>query len=64
MLDSIYHMILKLLKITFSRKNVNKMHILRDVIIDVITLGYLICKPLVGYQFYCMSLYHSQARLM
>ena len=29
---------------------------------DVITQCYKICRPLVVYQFYCMTLYHSQMR--
>ena len=58
MLDSICHMTLKLLKIAFCFK-ISKF-LFRNVRMDVITLRYKICKPLVVYQFYCMVLYHSQ----
>ena len=37
MFDSIYHMTLKILKIAFSRENVNIVPLLRNVIINVIT---------------------------
>ena len=60
MLDSIHHMTLKLLKIAFfAVKKSRFCHHLRNVIMDVITL---VCKPLVVYLFYCMTLYHSQRR--
>ena len=36
MLDSIYHMILILIKIAFWRENANIYHFLRSVIMDVI----------------------------
>ena len=63
MLDSIYHMTLKLLKNQICGvKNIKICHILRNIVMDVITIRYLICKPLVVYQFYCMALYHSQTR--
>ena len=62
MLDSIYHMALKLLS-HFCRKNViilslftqrcyGRHHVSRKSIT---------CKPLVVYRFYCMLLYHSQS---
>ena len=52
MLDSSYHMTLT------SRF----CHLLRNVIMDVITQRYLICKPLVVYRLYVMALYHFQTR--
>ena len=63
LLDSIYHMTLKVLKtLIFDVKTSIFYHILHYVIMDVITLRYEICKPLVVDQFYCMALYHSKAR--
>ena len=44
------------------RKRHDFFHLLCHVIMDVITLCYKICKPLEVYQFYCMTLYHSQMR--
>ena len=41
MLYSIYHMTLKLLKIAFWRENIKICHILRNVIIDIITFYYI-----------------------
>ena len=47
-LNSIHHMTLRLLENRiFWRGNVNICHILRNVIMNVITLRYLICKQLV-----------------
>ena len=59
MLDSIYHMIYKLLE--NGVKTLRFCHLLRNVIIDVIALRYENCKPLVvlNYQFYCMMIHHS-----
>ena len=63
MLDSIDHITLKLLKSRiFGVKASRFCHLFQSVITDVITLLYLICKPLVVYLFHCMALYHSQAR--
>ena len=63
MLDSIYLMILKLLKNRMIGVNTSRFyHLFRNVIMDVITLRYQICKPLVVYRIYCMALYHSQTR--
>ena len=63
MLDSIYHMTFKLLKNHFFGMTTSRFcHLLRNVIMDVIMLHYEICKPLVVYRFYCMSLFHSQMR--
>ena len=63
MLDSIYNMTLKLFSNhTFGVKASRFCNLLRDIIMDVITLCFKICKPLVVYQFYCMALYHSQTR--
>ena len=53
MLDSIYHMTLKLLKNAFL-----------DIFYATLTLHFEICKPLVVYRFCCMALYHSQRRHM
>ena len=48
MLDSIYHMAFKLIKNhIFGVKTLIAVIILRNVIMDVITLHYKICKPLV-----------------
>ena len=59
-LDSFYHMTITLLKNhIFSVKTSRFCHLFRHIIMDVITLHYQICKPLVVYQFYCMS-DHSQ----
>ena len=64
MLDSVYHMTLKLVKNRIISVKTSKFcHLLRNVIMDVITLCYEICKPLVVYRFYCIALYLSQARL-
>ena len=46
MLDSIYHMTLELIK-NFSMKTSLFCHLLHNVIMDVFTLYYTICKPLV-----------------
>ena len=64
MLDSIYHMALKLIKNHFFGMKMSRYcHLLRKCyIIDVITLRYEICKPLVVYRFYCMALFHSKMR--
>ena len=62
MLDSIYHMPLKLIKNRiFGAKKSRFCHVLRNIIMDVITFPE-ICKPLVVYRFYCIALYHSQTR--
>ena len=58
MLASIYHMTLKILNYhIFGVKKSRFCHILRNVLMDVITNA-LICKPLVVYRFYCMALFH------
>ena len=63
MLDSIYHMPLKVLKTRiFDVKTSIFYHLLHNVIMDVITLRYEICKPLVVDQFYCMALYQFKAQ--
>ena len=55
MLDFIYHMTLKLLKNRiFGVKTSRFCHLLRKVIMDVITASFEICKSLVVYRFYCM----------
>ena len=58
MLDSIYHMTLKLL----NNRILSCSHLIRNVIIDVFMLRYQICKQLVVYQFYCMPLSLLDAR--
>ena len=46
-LDSIYHMILKLLKIRFFGVKTSRVcNFVLNVIMDVITIRYLVCKPL------------------
>ena len=61
MLDSIYHMILKLLKnLIFGVKTSRFCHLSRNIIINIIVL--LNCEPQVVYLFCCMALYHSQMR--
>ena len=61
MLDSFYHMISKLPKNhIFDVRTSIFCHLKRNIIIDVITLRYLICKPLVICRFYCMTLYPYQ----
>ena len=63
MLDSIYHMTINLLKNhIFGVKTSRFCHLLRNIIMDVITSRYKICKPLVVYRFLYMVLYHSQMR--
>ena len=56
MLDSIYHMTLKLLKIMLMSEKVKIYPILRSVIMDVVIMG------LVVYQCYRMALYPSQTQ--
>ena len=58
MLDSIYHMTLKLLKNHIFGFKI--LALLCSIKMDVIMIGYQISKPLVVYRFYCMALYHSQ----
>ena len=59
MLDSIYHMTLKLIKIAFLSLNVK----ILPSFMQVYTGRFPeICKPLVVYQFYCIALYHSQTQ--
>ena len=60
MLDSIYHMTLKLLKKVLGMKTSRFCHLLCNVIINFIRL--LNCKPLMVYRFYCMALYNFQMR--
>ena len=64
MLDFIYQMTCKLLKIAFLRENVKILPFFcfRALIRDVIALRYQICKLLGIYRFYWMALYHFQAR--
>ena len=45
-----------------TRKTSRFCYLLRSVIMDDIRQRYLICRPLVVYQVYCMSLYHSKTR--
>ena len=62
MLDSIYHMTLKLIKNCIFGVDMSRFcHLFCNVIMDVITFS-KICKPLAVYRFYCMALYHSQTR--
>ena len=65
MLDSIYHITVKILNNYMFGVKTSKLsltlHVLRNVVMDVITFPE-ICKPLVVYQFYCMTLYQSQTR--
>ena len=63
-LDSIYHITLKLFKNCIFGVKTSRLfcHLLRNLIIDIITSHYDICKPLVVYGFYCMVIYHSQTR--
>ena len=57
MLDFIYHMTLKLIKNRISGVKTSRFcHVLRNVIIDVITF------PENLYRFHCIALYHSQTR--
>ena len=59
MLDSIYHMTLKLLiNCIFGVKMTRFCHLLRNIITDIITL--INRKSLVVYPFHCMGLYRSQ----
>ena len=60
MLDSVYHMTFEFIKIHFGMKKSRICYLFRNGIIDVITLCYQICKPLVVYRLYCMALYYSQ----
>ena len=62
MLHCINHMKLSIINRIFSVRTASFCHLLRNVIMDVITSRYEICKPLVIYRFYCMALYHSQTR--
>ena len=58
MLDSIYHMILKILKnCIFGVKMSRFSLILHNLIMDVLR-SQKICKPLVVCRFYYMALYH------
>ena len=60
---SIYHMTLKKFGIGFLCVKMSRFyHLLCNVIMDVITLRFKICKPLVVYRFYCMGLYRFQTR--
>ena len=61
MLDSIYHMTLKLHKnYIFGVKMSKFCHLLHRVIMDFITSHYKVCKPLVVYRLNCMALYYVQ----
>ena len=61
MLDSIYHMTLKLFwNHIFGVKTLGFCH-MQDIK-SVISYFPKICKPLVFYWFYCMALFHSQMR--
>ena len=61
MLESIYHMTLRLLRNLISGvKQIRCCHYVDNVIMDVIFLK--ICKPLVVYRFYCMALFNSHTR--
>ena len=62
MLDSIYHMTLKLLNNCILGENVKILPFFHNFTMHIITLRYQICKPLVVYRFYCMELYHSHMR--
>ena len=63
MLDSVYHVTLKILKnCTFRMKKSRFPTILRNVIMAVITYCYEICKPLVVYRFNFLAIYHSKMR--
>ena len=57
MLDSVYHMTLKLLiNHILGVKTSRFCHLLHNFIMDVITQPNKICKQLVVYQSYCMAL--------
>ena len=61
MLGSTYHMTLKLLwNCIYGVKTSWFCHLLRNIIMDIITQFYYSCKTLVDYRFYCMALYYSQ----
>ena len=61
MLDSFFHMTLKLLKKSiFGMKTSRFCDLLCNVTMYIIMLRYQICKPSVVYRFNCMTLYHSQ----
>ena len=60
MLDSIYHMPLKLLKISFLALKCEDSQSFTQHLIGRHYVIYIICNPLVVYGFHCMALYHSQ----
>ena len=61
MIDSIYHITLKLLKNHFFGVKLSEFcHHLPNAMMDVIMSRYEICKPLVVSQFYCTVLFHSE----
>ena len=62
MLDSVYHITLKLIKSYFWRENFKILPSLEQCYNGRHYVALRICKPLVVYQFYCMVLYHSQTR--
>ena len=64
MLDSIYHITLKLLKNHIFGVKMSKFcHLLCNVKMKVITyVMLLICTLFVVYRFYCIALYHFQTR--
>ena len=62
MLDSIYHMTLKLIKNHIFCWKMSRFCNLMQRYNGCHYIYYEICKPLVVYRFYCMSLYHSQTQ--
>ena len=60
MLDSIYHMTIKLLKISFLALKCQDLPSFTQHLIGCHYVIYIICNPLVVYEFNCMALYHSQ----
>ena len=64
MLNSIYHMTLRLLcgkNLISGVKTIYFCHCVRNVVMDVIIFP-RIYRPLVVYRFYCIALFHSQTR--
>ena len=63
MLDSIYHMTLKLIKShIFRRENIKILRSFMQCYKGHHFVTLIICKPQVVYLFYCMALYHSQTQ--
>ena len=63
MLDSFHHTTLKLFcNRIFGVKTSTFCRLNATFIMDVITLRYLIYKPLAVYRLYCTALFHTQTR--